>query len=378
MARKGGLNFFSAAVNISRLLVAACLIFSGFVKAVDPVGTQIKIQDYMSAFGIGGLTSSDVLIAACVLAGFEFLLGVYLLFGIYRHGTSVCLMAIVSAFTALTLYLALKNPVSDCGCFGDALVLTNWQTFCKNLFLLVLSIHILVSEDRIRPLIRERRSWLVTLVTVLLIGHFMFSNIRNLPVFDYRPYKVGTNIREAVSKGDDRFGDFFMMDDAFDDQTEVILNSPGFTFLLVSPFLEEASQENIDLINDMYYYCKDAGYPMYGVTASGIDEIEHWKDVTYGEYDFLQADDILLKTMIRSNPGVVVLRDGVIAAKWSDWNIPLDSHQSVRMEQLGKAHPLLSVRYVRNTFIAFYFILPYLLVLLIDWLCRKKRFDKHR
>ncbi len=376
MARKGGLNFFTAAVSISRLLVAACFIFSGFVKAVDPVGTQIKIQDYMSAFGIGGLTSSDVLIAACVLAGFEFLLGVYLLFGIYRHGTSVCLLAIVSAFTALTLYLALKNPVSDCGCFGDALVLTNWQTFYKNLFLLVMSIHILVSEDRIRPLISERRSWLITVVTVLLIGHFMFSNIRDLPVFDYRPYKVGTNIREAVTRGDDRFGDFFMMDDSFDDRTEEILNSPGFTFLLVSPFLEEASQENIDLINDMYYYCKDAGYPMYGVTASGSSEIEHWKDVTYGEYGFLQADDILLKTMIRSNPGVVVLKDGVVAAKWSDWNIPLDSHQSMRMERLGKAHPLLSVRYVRNTFIAFYFILPYLLVLLIDRLCRKKRSDK--
>lgn len=378
MARKGGLNFFTAAVSISRLLVAACFLFSGFVKAVDPVGTQIKIQDYMSAFGIGGLTSSDVLIAACVLAGFEFLLGVYLLFGIYRHGTSVCLLAVVSAFTALTLYLALRNPVSDCGCFGDALVLTNWQTFYKNLFLLVLSIHILVSEDRIRPLVSDCRSWLVTLVTVLLIGHFMFSNIRNLPFFDYRPYKVGTNIREAVSKGDDRFEDFFMMDDAFDDRTEDILNSPGFTFLLVSPFLEEASQENIDLINDLYYYCSDAGYPMYGLTASGSSGIEHWKDVTYGEYDFLQADDILLKTMIRSNPGVVVLKDGVIAAKWSDWDIPLDSHQSVRMEQMVKAHPLLSEKYVRNAFIAFYFILPYLLVLIIDRLCRKRRFDKQR
>lgn len=370
MDKKGSLYFFAAVTaNLCRFIVAACFIFSGFVKAVDPVGTQIKMQDYMAAFGINGFMASDVLITACVLAGFEFFLGIYLLLGVYRNGSTLMTLLLTVVFTGLTLYLALKNPVSDCGCFGDFLILTNWQTFYKNLFLLVLASFLMYGKRYFVPFVSPRRAWLVPVISILLIGHFMLSNIRSLPMFDFRPYKVGTDLRNEVLSGrDDAFSDFFLLDSLYQDRTVDILEAKGYSFLLVSSHLDEAKQENIDKINDLYYYCKDAGYPMYGVTASGRDEVTRWKNITFAEYDFFHADEIPLQTMIRSNPGVVVIRDGVIDAKWSDGDIPTDSELPGRMEQLKKAVPELSVMRNKIVFISLYFLLPYLVLILMDTL----------
>ncbi len=376
--RAGNPTISSVTVNLSRGLLAACLIFSGFVKAVDPVGTQIKLQDYLSAFSINVFQPSDVLLAACVLAGFEFLLGIYLLWGIFSEGTAVVTLVVFLLFTPLTLYLALKNPVSDCGCFGDALVLTNWQTFWKNVFLLILAV-ILVSGSRlVIPFISERRAWAVSVITVLLIGHFMTSNIRDLPVFDFRPYKSGTDLRTAVLEGrDDSFSDFVLLDRKMVDVTDDILSENGYVFLIVAPHLENASQENIDRLNDLYYYCHDNGYSVYCVTSSTESQISHWADITCADYDFLLSDEIPLQTMIRSNPGVVVLNDGVIVAKWSDGNIPIDFDAPFRMEYSRKGFPLLSRGPVKALTVTLYFVLPYLLLLFIDMAGRKlERFRK--
>lgn len=382
MGQKRSLYVFAAIMaNLCRFVVAACFIFSGFIKAVDPVGTQIKMQDYMAAFGINGFIASDVLITACVLAGFEFFLGIYLLLGVYRNGSTLMALILTVIFTCLTLFLALKNPVSDCGCFGDFIVLTNWQTFYKNLILLAFVAYLMYGKRYFVPFVSPRRAWLVPVISILLIGHFMLSNIRSLPMFDFRPYKVGTDLRNEVLAGrDDAFSDFFLLDSVFQDRTADVLETKGYIFLLISPHLDDAEQENIDKINDLYYYCKDAGYPMYGVTASGRDEVTRWKTITFAEYDFFHADEIPLQTMIRSNPGVVVLRDGVIDAKWSDGDIPTDSELPGRMEQLRKAVPELSVMRNKIVFILLYFLLPYLILILMDVLGiladkHKVRFD---
>lgn len=371
-AEKKKVGFADVAVNISRIIVAAVFIFSGFVKAVDPVGTQIKLQDYMTAFGIGGFMTSDILLTACILAGIEFLLGIYMLFGVYRKGTSVILLIMMLLFTPLTLYLALKNPVSDCGCFGDALVLTNWQTFIKNVVLLLLIILLVWKSRLIAPLVGDRRSWLVTLATVLLIGHFMLSNIRDLPVFDFRPYKVGTDLRKAVLESPDgTFDDFYLMSPEMEDCTEEILGSRGYTFLVVAPHLEEASEDHADMINDLYDYCTDAGYNMVGITSSGSEQVEKWNYNTGASYRFMHADEIPLETMIRSNPGIVVIKDGVIQEKWSHFNIPRDEQLPGRMEQLKHASPWAAGH--KGLLVALYFILPYLLILLIDLLAKAVR-----
>lgn len=368
MKAVGGRHIYSLlTANVCRFLLAACLVFSGFVKAVDPVGTQIKFQEYLTSFGISMISAGDVLLMSCVLAGFEFLLGIYLLLGVYRRGTSLVVLILFAVFTPFTLYLAINNPVTDCGCFGDALTLTNRQTFAKNLFFLILAVLLLCNYRRVVSFVSRKRSWAVPVITVLLVGHFMLSNIRDLPVFDFRPYKVGTDLKASVLAGtDDTFSDFSLLDARMNDVTEDVLTDEGYTFLLVSPYLTDASQENIDLINDLYYYCLDNGYNMYCLTSSGRKEIAGWKDITCAEYDFLLSDEIVLKTMIRSNPGIVVLKNGVIQAKWSDGNIPLDFNEAERMEELEQSHPFMAQYPGRWILVLLYFLLPYLLLMLTD------------
>ena len=129
------------AVNISRLLLAAVLILSGFVKAVDPMGTQYKIEDYSTALGFPGLLPPMVaVILAVALAAFEFCMGVLLLFAIRRRLTSRLVLLLFIVMTPLTLWLALTDPITDCGCFGDAIILSNWQTFWKNVVLLAAAV----------------------------------------------------------------------------------------------------------------------------------------------------------------------------------------------------------------------------------------------
>ena len=150
-------------VNFSRVLLGLTFLFSGIVKAVDPVGTQIKLTDYLYAFGMGdSILSSTLLILACILAGFEILIGAYLTVGAFSRGTSFITFLLMCILTPFTLYLALKNPVQDCGCFGDAVILTNWQTFGKNVFLLALSVLAFVARKHIVPFMAERRHWWVT------------------------------------------------------------------------------------------------------------------------------------------------------------------------------------------------------------------------
>jgi len=373
-------TYRSVAVNFCRLLLAVCFIFSGFVKSVDPTGTQIKLQDYLYAFGLGDLFEpSTLLIAAGLLAGFEFLLGVYMLFGIYRRGTTLLMLLMMVVFTPLTLYLALKNPVTDCGCFGDALVLTNWQTFGKNVVLLIMAIYTTICYRYIAPLISEKLMWMVSVVTAVLMLQFIRTNVRDLPVFDFRSYKVGTDLRSAVLGGRDRsFDDFLLMDNRFNDMTFDILEDEGYTFLLVSSHLEEASDENADMINDLYDYCRDNGYQMYGVTASGSGEVEEWCANTGAEYRFLNADEIPLQTIVRSNPGLVLLKDGVIEAKWSHNNIPDEKQLCAPLEQLQKANPMMVGTVAKAVWVGLMFVLPYLLILMLNalaYLNRKENND---
>lgn len=127
--------------NISRFILAAAFIFSGFVKAVDPLGFQYKVQDYLAAFGMASwFPSFFPLLGGIALSAIEFSIGIFLFFGVRRTVASTLALMLMSFMTPLTLYLAIFNPVSDCGCFGDAWVLTNWETFIKNVLLLLVAI----------------------------------------------------------------------------------------------------------------------------------------------------------------------------------------------------------------------------------------------
>jgi len=360
-------------VNFCRVILGLVFMFSGVVKAIDPVGTQIKFADYMSAFGLGSLFSDNtLLIFACLLAGFELLLGIYMTMGAYIRGTSFLIALFMLAVTPFTLYLALKNPVDDCGCFGDVIILTNWQTFWKNVFLLALALYVFIRRRLSVSFVVEEIQWVLTLVSAIIIVKFLAGNINHLPLLDFKPYKTGTDLRQAVLNGQNpEMADFFIMDGNLDDVTKDILGYEGYTFLLVSPYLESANERNIDLINDIYDYCVKYGYRMYCLTSSGSGVIREWSDNTGAEYSFLHGDDIPLQTMVRANPGLVLLHDGVIVNKWSHLNIPKESDlegplESVETGMFPAFDPLKTVQGV-----ALLFLMPLLLLGLISLLKSK-------
>ena len=354
-------------VNFCRILLGLTFMFSGIVKAVDPMGTQIKLTDYLYAFGIGdAILGSTLLILACILAGFEILIGSYLTVGAFRRGSSLLALLMMVFFTPFTLYLAIKNPVQDCGCFGDAVVLTNWQTFYKNLFLLALALLVFIKQKLVVPFIVERRQWWVTVIIVAVSVRFMVSNIINLPALDFRPYKVGTDLREAIANRDMTFADFSVMNDDFDDVTMDILQDSSYTFLLISSHLEDASESDLDLIDDVFDYCAIWGYNIVGLTASGTETIRQWTENAGADMRFLFCDEIPLQTIVRSNPGLVLLKNGVIINKWSHTNIPSDEELYGPLDEISVGSIPEPDPMETPWAVALMFVLPLLLLVLID------------
>ena len=192
-------------VATARILLGITFVFSGFVKAVDPIGFVYKIEDYLISFQLT-LFIPLALTFAIALILLEFLLGVLILLGLYRKTATSFAVLLMAVMTPLTLYIALANPVEDCGCFGDALVISNWATFYKNIVLIAFAIFLLVYHKRIKPLFTNKTKNLVVGFVFLFSLLFCLYNILYIPIIDFRPYKVGVNIPEQmeddVSKGD--------------------------------------------------------------------------------------------------------------------------------------------------------------------------------
>ena len=375
-----------AVVNICRLLLAVVFILSGFVKAVDPMGTQYKIEDYLIAWHLGGLLPGFATLALSgLLAATEFCIGIFLLFAIRRRLVSRLVLLMMLVMTPLTLWLAVSDPVHDCGCFGDALVLTNWQTFWKNVILLVAALVVARWPLEMFRFVSKSNQWIVVNYTILFILAIEGWSLYDRPQFDFRPYHVGTNLREGwlrTMEGEDLpYVDFFLtrVDDG-EDITEQVLDNRGYTFLLVSPYLEQADDSQLDRINQMYEYAQDNGYAFYGTTASSRQAITHWQDMTGAEYPFCQTDDVTLKTVIRSNPGMLLLKDGVIVRKWSHNLLPDEDQLGLPLEQseLGQMSENSVTR--RIVKILLWFVLPLSLLSIADrlwmWTRWVRRKDK--
>ena len=369
--------------TVCRFVLAVVFIFSGFVKAIDPLGTQYKIQDYLDAFGWTDVFPESIpFIAAALLGMLEFCLGVYLFFGIRRIIAPRAVVAVMAIMTPLAFWLALDNPVSDCGCFGDAVVLTNWETFGKNVVLLAMSLVVLKWRKRIFPLATTRFDWLIALYGFLYIFCMTIYCYRHLPIFDFRPYYVGADIRQGMeipegkepTEFETRFvlqkdgvekeftlenypdstwtfvdsktvvkkkgyeppiHDFSMIryEDG-EDITEQVLADERYTFLLVAHQLEQARDSRIDLINELYDYCLEYGYAFYCLTSSSDEDILKWQEDTGAEYPFCLMDNITLKTMVRSNPGLILLKKGVVIHKWNIVDFPDEYQLSRSLEEL--------------------------------------------
>ena len=371
-------------VNICRFVLALTFILSGFVKAVDPMGTQYKLNDYLRAMHLGGLVPDFATIAGAVLlAALEFCLGVFLLFAIHRRLVSRLTLAMMVVMTGLTVWIYWADPVTDCGCFGDALVLTNGQTLLKNLILLACAAVVTWQPLDMVRFISRTNQWIVMNYTGLFILVIAGYALYDLPQFDFRPYHVGTDLREGwqemMEGKESPYAEFFIerVEDG-EDLTEDILDDDGYTFLLVAPHLEKADDAQLDLINQIYEYAEDNGYAFYCLTASGDKGISRWRDITGAEYPFAQTDDITLKTIIRSNPGLVLLKDGKIIRKWSHNKLPDEYELSKPLEQLetGKM-PSDSVPQKILTMLLWY-VLPLLLLTIADRLWAWSRWIKKK
>jgi hypothetical protein len=375
---------------VSRMVLGSVFIFSGFVKAVDPLGSAYKFSDYFTAFGVGFMEFLALPLGV-ILSAFELVLGVTLILGYRRNLVYRIVWWFLLFFTLLTLILALFNPVSDCGCFGDALILTNWQTFLKNLILMLFVIPLFLMRDRDEGAeARPWSEWAVIIILFISASGFSLWNHAHIPVIDFRPYDVGTLIRDEmgipegeavdeyetelvyrnrstgdtetftienyprdtlewefvtsesrlVSKGyEPPIHDFAIMDQDGTDIVEHILSDKGYSLLMVShdltrvdgpSLLKAMDWSKLEILADDFSF--------YAVTASSTPEVENISNDLGLDYPFYSADEIMLKTVVRSNPGFLLISNGVIAGKWGFRDFPaVEELQPGWSELIGNA-----------------------------------------
>jgi hypothetical protein len=351
---------------ISRILTGLVFIFSGTVKAIDPLGTVYKLQDYFTAFNLDFLKHLSLLFTI-ILCTAEFLAGFSVLFNI-RQKTGIWIVLILMViFTPLTFVLALTNPVTDCGCFGEAIKLTNWQTFLKNIIILVPAVFLFITRDTVIPHYGITREWTITAIAGTVFVSFIFYNLRYLPAVDFLPYKTGTHIPDQmivpegkpVDKYETTFiyekdglkkeftlenypaGDstwkfieqrsvlvskgylpavhdfsFYSLDGV--DRTPEILESDKYTMLMISRKLSGADPDKLEKGFELGQFCIKNRAEFFILTASGREEAEKF---SRGMFICL-GDEVTLKTMVRADPGYILIKDGTILGKWSWANLP--------------------------------------------------------
>lgn len=357
--------------TIARIIIGIVFLFSGFVKAVDPVGGAIKISEYLEVVGLHN-TDTLSLVFAILLSTLEFILGFQLLYGFKVKKAALPTMVFMLLFTLITFYnVAIEELVTDCGCFGDALKMSNAQTFFKNIILLPISVFIFYKRNEYQSTLNDTKQYIgVFLGLAFILGISIYSLI-HLPILDFRPYNVGQNIPEAMSipegapqseyettfilEKDGKRQEFDMNNYPYDDTTWVFIDqksvlikegyqpaiqsfiletADGYNmsdellendqpvFLVIAPKTHKASEKNIEALKAIHNMCMESDYPFYVVTASLSDEYFEFDAKHSAAFEYLSADETMLKTIIRSNPGLIILNKGTIIAKYSHSDLP--------------------------------------------------------
>jgi len=383
-------NYFKIAstvvVHVSRLVIGAVFVFSGFVKAIDPLGYTYKIEEYLSAFG-GFFANFTPLAftAAIALSAIELLIGLNLLFSVRLKETSIVALLFMLFYTPLTFYIWLTDPVTDCGCFGDALIISNGATFAKNLILLVLAIALLACLKGKKSFWQPRVEWAMVLIFIGLGFGLQIYSYCHLPMIDFRPYKIGTYIPEKMEypenapndvyemlfiyknnetgkqrdfklqgtkmidvkdKTEYEFSefaenwtfvdqntklikkgytppihDFTITDEDGYDITYDVLGYEGYSYFLVMYDLKKTSIKGAQIAEKIYQKYKDTNVKFYALTAVNDDEIEMFKEKAGVSFPFYKTDATQLKTMIRANPGLILIKNGTVEGMWNWRNL---------------------------------------------------------
>jgi uncharacterized membrane protein YphA (DoxX/SURF4 family) len=364
-------------VNICRLLVGVLFIISGLIKANDPLGFSYKLEEYFSVFGWDFFKPMALFMSVAITV-FEIICGVAVLVGSRMKLYAWLLMLMIVFFTFLTFYSAYFNKVTDCGCFGDALHLTPWQSFSKDIILFILILPIFLWRSKIQPLFSVKMDNIVMLAATALSLWFNMFCINHLPVIDFRPYKIGTNIVQdmAIPEGapvdeyetklvylnkktgekkefttaeytkasylwedtltwawdttisnlvkegfKPKIHDFSIADDDGNKITDEVLKKPGYTLFVVNYNIAKSDKSHQSEINKLVSECDKNKIPVIGLTAS-VAEKEAFRHEVQAAYPYYTCDETALKTMVRSNPGLVLMKDGVVQNMWHHNDVP--------------------------------------------------------
>lgn len=353
-------------VGFARIVVGLLFIFSGLIKLNDPVGFSFKLQDYFApeVLNLEFLVPYSLGLAIIIVI-VEVILGVTLLLGYMRRLTLWLLLLMIVFFTFLTFYSAYFNKVTDCGCFGDAIPLTPWESFWKDVILLVLIIILFVGRRYIRPIFTTNVRSMVVLVTFLLCLGLGYYVLQHLPIIDFRAYKIGTNIAEGMRVPEDapkavyeykwKFnvngkeeiitttGEYPNVDGEFidvetrmvkegyippihdftiekdgTDYTDEFLNRPNL-IVVIAYSVYNTEKEGYKAIKKATDKAKDLGYDVIGLSASTGELTTQLIEDYNLNFDFYFCDETTLKTIVRSNPGILELQNGTITQKYH-WN----------------------------------------------------------
>ncbi len=379
----GFINKFPIIVHIARFLVGGLFIFSGFIKANDPLGFSYKLEEYFEVFKTdSGLSIFEsfahiALPLAILLCVSEMALGFMLLVGYKRNLTLGLLFTQIAFFTFLTFYSACYNKVTTCGCFGDFLVLKPWTSFWKDVVLMVLITLLISGKEQVNELFSSLVTLSLTVIAIVLSFAFPIYAWRNLPPLDFRAYKIGDNIKENMKPGADykpaeyesgfiyenlktgkqehfnmknypwqdtlnwkwvstdnilihdavnppKIMDFSITDLNGNDIKDSILNNKDYMFLLICYDLNKTEEDETlhAKINDLYKLAAADHKQLLALTAGDAKQIDDYKHKHQALYDFANADGIVLKTMVRANPGLILIKDGTVIMNWHHNNFP--------------------------------------------------------
>ena len=363
-------------VVLMRIGVGIVFILSGFAKAIDPWGTVYKIADYVNMLGWQSL-APFIEFGAFALPVAEFLLGIFILLGLYRRFAPIALTAMMVVMTPLTLYLAVTDRMADCGCFGDVVVLTNWQTFWKNVPLLICAIYLCRYNRRAKNLYGVGAQWMVWMLSMAFVLAIEYYGYFVQPLVDYRPFKVGTKLYEGPKYSEEDDDNKFVFiyskngvereftldslpDDTWEyvdrrtaapeeepvtegitifdkgfDRTSELLDAESEQLIFVFPDLETISVSSTYLINELNEFAQERGVNTFGVTSGSFEQVNEWNDLSMAQYPMYEADDTDMKMLVRGNPAVVYLKDGMIRWKRTLYSIKSEKLQDSTADMMS-------------------------------------------
>lgn len=354
-------------LTLCRVLVGALFVFSSFTKGVDPLGTKYKMLDYFIAYDIQWLNELALPLAIIMIMA-EFIVGICLMLNLLPRLATLGASILMAFFTITTFFDAIYNLVPDCGCFGTAIKMSNWQTFFKNL--IIISILIPLGFNN-KTLVNKRvtilgQTLFTAIFMVMFIG-FEIYNVRHLPVIDFMEWKVGKDMKPAETEepaeiyltfknietgeeqeylspnypwndsiwmsqwefvsqrqegGNQSLG-FSILNEDGDDYTDVLYDTEKL-FVFVAPYLDEITEKDIKECQRIYDFANENGFNYLWVTSVNPEYVYELQDKYYMFDEVYYGDELELKTMVRSNPGLMLMDNGVILDKWSKIDFPCE------------------------------------------------------